>query len=243
MDASLALRHELGPWGLTLSADRGDALTASMTGRAARMRGQRDRAAVRDVGLALDRRFGSLDTALGLTWMEEDETLLGASFHDAFGLGGADTLFVDARAGWSFAADWRLGGALRQGWTRARNAGTVAAGTKLVSRAWSLDLTRGNVLVRGDSFGFRLSQPMRVESGGLNLLLPVDYSYATLAPTYGTRTLSLSPRGRELTGELAWRGSLWNGAAAASLFYRQDPGHYAALPDDRGVAVSWSRAF
>jgi len=243
MDASLAVRHQLGPWGLTLSADRGDALTASMTGRAARMRGQRDRAAVRDFGLALDRRFGSLDTALGLTWMEEDETLLGARFHDAFGLAGADTLFVDARAGWSFAADWRLGGALRQGWTRARNAGMVAAGTELVSRAWSLDLTRGNVLARGDSFGFRLSQPMRVESGGLNLALPVDYSYETLSPTYGTRSISLSPQGRELTGELAWRGSLWSGGAAASLFYRKDPGHYAGLPDDRGVAVSWSRAF
>jgi hypothetical protein len=242
-DASLALRHQVGPWGLTLSADSGDALTASVMRRAAEMRGQRDRAGVRDFGVALDRRFGGLDASLGLTWMQEDETLLGAKFHDAFGLAGADTIFVDARAGWSFASDWRVGGALRQGWTRARDAGMVAGGSELVSRAWSLDLTRANVLGRGDSFGLRLSQPMRVESGGLNLSLPVDYSYATLAPTYGIRSLSLTPQGRELTGELAWRGMLWNGAASASLFYRKDPGHYASLPDDRGVAVSWSKAF
>jgi hypothetical protein len=242
-DASFALRHQVGPWGLTFSADSGDALTASVMRRAAEMRGQRDRAAVRDFGIALDRRFGPLDASLGLTWMQEDETLLGAKFHDAFGLRGADTLFADARAGWSFAADWRLGGALRQGWTRARDAGMVAAGSQLVSRAWSLDLTRANVLGRGDSLGFRLSQPMRVESGGLNLSLPVDYSYETLAPVYGIRSLSLSPQGRELTGELAWRGLLWNGAASASLFYRKDPGHFASLPDDRGVAVSWSKAF
>ena len=242
-DASLALRHQAGPWGLTLSADSGDALTASVMRRAAEMRGERDRAGVRDFGLAVDRRFGNLEASLGLTWMQEDETLLGAKFHDAFGLAGADTLFIDARAGWSFAADWRLGGALRQGWTRSRDAGMVGAGSELVSRAWSLDLTRGNVLAREDSFGLRLSQPMRVESGGLNLSLPVDYSYETLTPTYGIRSLSLTPQGRELTGELAWRGTLWNGAASASLFYRKDPGHYAGLPDDRGVAVSWSKAF
>jgi hypothetical protein len=240
---SFALRQRVGPWGLTFSADSGDALTANIVRRAAEMRGQRDRAAVRDFGLALDRRFGNLDTALGLTWMQEDETLLGAKFHDAFGLAGADTLFLDANAGWSFAADWRLGGSLRQGWTRARNGGMVAGGSQLVSRAWSFDLTRANVLAPGDSFGLRLSQPMRVESGGLNLSLPVDYSYATLAPTYGIRSLSLSPKGRELTGELAWRGTLWNGAASASLFYRKDPGHYATLPDDSGVAVSWSSKF
>jgi hypothetical protein len=242
-DASLALRHQVGPWGLTLSADSGDALTGSIMRRAAEMRGERDRAAVRDFGVALDRRFGPLDASLALTWMQEDETLLGAKFHEAFGLRGADTLFADARAGWAFAADWRLGAAVRQGWTRALDAGMVAAGSHLVSRAWSLDLTRANVLGRGDSLGFRLSQPMRVEHGGLNLSLPVDYSYETLAPTYGVRTLSLAPQGRELTGELAWRGWLWDGAASASLFYRKDPGHYANLPDDRGVAVSWSKAF
>jgi len=242
-DASFALRHQVGPWGLTFSADSGDALTASIMRRAAEMRGERDRAGVRDFGVALDRRFGNLDASFGLTWMQEDETLLGAKFHDAFGIGGADTLFVDARARWSFAGDWRLGGAVRQGWTRARHAGMVGAGSELVSRAWSLDLTRGNVLARGDSFGLRLSQPMRVESGGLNLSLPVDYSYETLTPTYGIRSLSLAPRGRELTGELAWRGMLWSGGASASLFYRKDPGHYASLPDDRGVAVSWSKAF
>jgi hypothetical protein len=241
--ASFALRHQVGPWGLTFSADSGDALTASVMRRAAEMRGERDRAAVRDFGVAVDRRFGPLDASLGLTWMQEDETLLGAKFHEAFGLAGADTLFADLRAGWSFADDWRLGGALRQGWTRARDAGMVAPGSGLVSRAWSLDLTKADVLGRGDSLGFRLSQPMRVESGGLNLSLPVDYSYETLAPTYGIRSLSLSPQGRELTGELAWRGWLWDGAASASLFYRKDPGHYASLPDDQGVAVSWSKGF
>ena len=94
-----------------------------------------------------------------------------------------------------------------------------------------------------DSLALRLSQPLRIESGGLSLNLPVDYSYATLSPVMGLRRLSLSPHGRELDAELMWRGALWNGAASASLFWRKDPGHYATLPDDRGVAISWNRQF
>ncbi|WP_305098465.1 S8 family peptidase [Croceibacterium aestuarii] len=243
VDTALALRQQIGRWGLTVSADRGDALSASYVRLASEQRGQRYRGKVHDFGVSLDRRFGALDTAFGLTWMREDETLLGAKFHDAFGLSGAETLFFDAAAGWSFGENWRLGGALRQGWTRARVSGAIAGGSKLVSRAWSLDLTRAGVFASRDRLGLRFSQPMRVESGGLNLTLPVDYSYATLSPTYGIRSLSLSPQGRELTGELAWSGPFLRGHGSASLFYRRQPGHYVSLPDDKGVALSWSTDF
>lgn len=242
-DAALALRREIGPWGLTVSADRGDTWTGSVMHRAAQMRGQRDRGGVQNYSLALDRRFGNLSTALGLDWMREDTTLLGARFHPAFGLAGADTVFLDAEAGWRFAKRWRLGAAMRNGWTYARDGGSVAGGSRLISRAWSLDLTRAGVFGANDSLGLRLSQPLRVESGGLNLELPVGYSYETFSPTYGVRTLSLSPQGRETSAEIAWRGPLFSGSGSASLFYRKDPGHYASLPDDKGIALRWSTVF
>ena len=94
-----------------------------------------------------------------------------------------------------------------------------------------------------DALAFRISQPLRVESGSLNLTLPVSYSYATLRADYGVRSLALAPQGRELMAELAWRGPLLSGDAAMSLFYRRDPGHYEALPDDQGLAMRWSRRF
>jgi hypothetical protein len=242
-DASIALRRQIGRWGLTFSADSGKTWSAAYMHRAAEMRGQRDRSGISDFGLALDRRFGNLDTSLAFDWMREDTTLLGAEFHDAFGLAGADTLFIDAQAGWQFAQNWRLGGALRSGWTVAHGGGAIAHGSRLTSRAWSLDLARSGIFAKGDSLAFRVSQPLRVESGGLNLELPIDYSYATLLPTYGIRTLSLSPQGRELDAELAWSGRLFRGDAAASLFIRKDPGHYAGLPLDKGVALRWSTGF
>jgi hypothetical protein len=242
-DAAFAVRRQFGPWGLTLSADSGKTWSAAYMHRAAELRGQRDRSGISDFGFALDRRFGDLSASLGLDWMREDATMLGAEFHDAFGLAGADTLFVDARAGWQFAGNWRLGAALRNGWTYARGGGSVAGGSRLTSRAWSLDLARNGVFENDDSLALRVSQPLRVESGGLNLELPIDYSYATLSPTYGVRTLSLTPQGRELDAELAWNGRLLMGNAAASLFIRKDPGHYAGLPLDEGVALRWSTGF
>ena len=84
---------------------------------------------------------------------------------------------------------------------------------------------------------------MRVSSGGLNLSLPTAYDYETLRAANSISALSLAPRGREITGEIAWRGALFNGSASASLFYRRNPGHYAGLPGDKGAAVSWKRAF
>ena len=240
--ASFALRKSLGAWGLTASAERGETISGAAMRRQAEMAGRRIEEDFEAYGLALDRRFGPLEATLGLTWMSEENTLLGARFHDAFGLAGADTLFLDAHAGWNLAPGWRLGAALRQGRTSAREAGLIE-GSTLTSRAWSFDLERRGVFSAYDSLGLRLSRPLRVESGALNLRLPVGYDYGTLLAEYGTRSLALTPSGRELMGEIAWRGPLLAGQAAASVFYRRDPGHYEAVPDDKGVAVRWSRKF
>jgi hypothetical protein len=242
-DASFAVRRQFGRWGLTVSADSGKTWSATAVHRAAEMLGQHDRNPVSDLDMAVDHRFGNLQASLGLDVMHEDSTMLGAEFHRAFGLAGADTLFLDANLGWTFADRWRFGAAMRNGWTRARGGGLVASGSQLTSRAWALDLARSGVFASDDSLAFRVSQPLRVESGGLNLNLPIDYSYATLTATYGIRTLALSPTGRELDAELAWNGRLFTGEAAASLFVRKDPGHDASLPLDGGVALRWSREF
>lgn len=242
-DAAMALRKQFGEWGLTLSAEQGETFAAAPVQREQFVLRQRPRDAVRSFGLGMDRSFGDLDAAFGLELVQEERTMLGARFHDALGMQGAETLFADAEAGWNLADQWRLGLAMRGGITTARAAGTVAAGSQLYSSAWSLDLSRRGVFAAHDALGLRISQPLRVESGGLDLRLPVAFDYATLRPEYGLRSLSLTPQGREIMGELAWRGALFNGSAAASLYYRKDPGHYASLPDDKGAAFQWSRKF
>jgi len=243
-DAAIAIRQQFGSWGLSVSAETGSTVTAATVRRVAALRGQRLDEDMASFGLALDRRFGALDTALGMTWTAEDRTVLGARFHEGFGLAGSNNLFVDLDLGWRPSDRWRLGASWRQGFTSLRDAPLVANGSRLVSNGWSLDLERSGFLAGNDRIALRLSQPLRVTGGGLNLRLPSSYSYENLLPdAYAVQTLSLSPEGRELNGELAWRGRLWGGSAAASLFYRDQPGHYADAPSDAGMAVRWSREF
>jgi hypothetical protein len=239
-ETSVALRQQLGTWGVTMSADRGSAESGARS-QLAGSRLQRD--GVMGFGLSADRHFGALETALTASWLSEDRTVLGARLHDAFGARGADSLFLDASLTWPIAPGWRVGGAWREGFTYARAGGLVAGGSRLTSNAWSFDIERRGVFTDRDSVALRLSQPLRVSSGGLRLDLPVAYDYDTLSATNGISTLNLTPKGREITGELAWRGPLWRGAGALSLFYRRNPGHYVSLADDKGVALSWKTAF
>jgi hypothetical protein len=243
-DASFVLRRHFGRLGLSASAESGTVWRGdNLRGVEAMPSLSRDRLAYHGFTLAAERRFGPVEARIAASWLGEEASVLGAAFAPAFGMHGAETLFLDASAGVDFAADWRLGATWRQGHTHVRQAGLVAPGSTLTSGGWSFDISRFDTFTAGDSFGFRLSQPLRVSGGGIGLTLPVAYDYATLLPSYGTRVLSLAPSGREIDAELAWSGPLWGGRGGASVFYRRDPGHYASLPDDKGVALKWSREF
>ncbi len=242
-DVSLALRRKIGAWGLTLSAESGESYSGNVLNRADLTGEETAKAMVSSFGATVDRDWGALDASFGASLLSEDTTVLGARFHEALGAGGADTLFLDASIGWDVARNIRLGAALRQGHSQARGGGTIVDGSQFISRAWSVDLEKRGMFSRFDSIGLRVSQPLRVESGGLNLDLPVSYDYATESAQFGIRRLALTPQGREMMGEIAWRGPWLGGQAAASVYYRRDPGHYSSLPDDRGVAVRWSSDF
>ena len=152
----------------------------------------------RRVGLAADRQIGPVETRLGVNWLQEDSTVLGAYLAPQFGGHGADTVFLDGSAAIPVGGGWRLAGEMRRGFTRARLGGSLAGGSTLQTSAWSVDFSNHSLFAPGDSFGLRISQPLRVESGGLNLWLPVSYSYATEAAQYGIETLALgSERARD----------------------------------------------
>lgn len=242
-DASLAVRRQIGDWGLTLSAESGEAVLSQFRIDEGLQLRRGDRQPIRSVGFALDRQFGSLETAFNAAIMQEEGTVLGAFFHEAFGGAGADTIFLDANLAYSPAANWRIGGAFRQGFTRVNQAGFVTSSSGFQSQAWAFDVSRRNVIGVGDTLGFRLSQPLRVVNGGLTLNLPVAYDYSTESAILGDRFLALTPDGREIMGELAWSGEAFGGAASVSMFYRRQPGHIVAAPDDAGMALKWNVGF
>ncbi len=242
-DMALAVRRKIGKWGFTLSAENGAVWLDEGRAALGRIDPFDERYGLTRFGLSADRRWGNLETSVGLNWLSEDGTILGAKFTDALGAAGSDTVFFDARSAYAIGQNIRIGAGFRQGFTRAQRQGLVGQKSDFTSRAWSFDVTKYGLFQQHDSLGFRVSQPLRVESGGLNLDVPVSFDFATETASFATRRLSLSPEGREVTGELAWTGYLLGGQTSASAFYRREPGHIKDLGDDIGVAVRWNKQF
>ncbi len=194
------------------------------------------------IGAAWDGRFGAARAALGGSWLRESDSLLGARLGPVFGSGGATSLVGDASIGIELADGWNLSGAWRQMWTLPDRGGLVAGGT-LWSSAFSLDVARTALLRPGDRAALRFAQPMRVARGGIDLMLPVAHDYASGRTDFGRRSYNLAPTGRELVVETSYAVPLFGGDLVANSWWRKDPGHIAALPDDRGAALRFTMGF
>ena len=240
---SVGVRRDLGAFGVTLTANRGEALTGAVREASDFIADRREGFGFTRLGVAADRSFGALDLTLGARWLREDRTVLGAYLHDSFGAQGADSVFVDGTAALDLGEGWRLGGEGRLGLTRAVAAGRIAEGSQWRSLSFALDASKRGIVQEADRLGFRLSSPLRVTHGGLLIDLPVSYDYTTQSAGFALRRLSLAPDGRELMGEVSWNGRAFDGLLAASLFYRSEPGHRRLAPDDGGFILRWSRGF
>lgn len=196
----------------------------------------------RRVGAAWDGRFGPVRAALGASWLRESDSLLGAHLGPMFGAGGATSLVGDANVIVDMRDDWQIAASWRQMWTRPDSRGLIAGGT-LRSTAFSFDVARANLVQAGDRAALRFAQPLRVARGGIDLILPVAHDYATGRTDFGRRTYNLAPTGRELVVEASYALSLFGGDLVANTWWRRDPGHIAAMPDDRGAALRFTLGF
>lgn len=243
VSAASAMRQQIGRWGLTTAVENGEVLARNGDALPA-LRYAWQRSGYSSAAVTLDRRFGNLTTALTATRLHEADTVLGARFGAGLGGGRATSYFVDAAARWNMGAGWSLGGNWRQGWTVADVRDGLAGTGRLSTNAFSADIGKDGVFGRGDTFGLRFAQPLRVEHGGLNLALPVDYDYGTGAVTgWSTERLNLAPTGRELDVEARYAFLLFGGALQTNLYWRRDPGNYAAIGNDAGAALRWSTGF
>lgn len=240
---AMAVRQTLGKWGVTVSTENGAALSRDAEAMAA-VRDHYLRFGYLKAGLAIDRRFGRLTTALSGTRLMESGTLLGARFGDGLGGTRATSWFVDVAARIELGARWSLGGSLRRGWTFADLRSGVDGRGTIHTDAYSADIAKDGLFDARDSFGLRIAQPLRVTRGGIALRLPTDYDYGTGAVTaWTTQTLNLAPTGHEIDVEGRYALPFLWGDLQTNMFYRRDPGNFAALPDDVGATLRWSAAF
>lgn len=244
VDASVAVRHQFGGFGLTVAGESGDVLTRGEALLPA-LRGRYDRYGYDRVMVGIDRRFGPVSANLLATRLVEHDTMLGAHFSGALGAARATSHFVDLAIDAELGGGWALGLATRQGWTTARLRGGLEGAGALRTTAWSFDVSRDDWLTAGDRWGVRVAQPLRVAAGGgIDLRLPTNFDYDTMAvDAWTVQRLNLSPTGRAIDWEMRYARPIGAGWMSTHLFYRRDPGNFADLPDDRGAAVRFSTNF
>jgi hypothetical protein len=117
--ASMGLRHDLGPVGLTVTAERGEVYQEGLE------RARRVAQPGYSIGsVTFDRRFGPATLAVGATRLQERETILGGRLASSFGAGGATSWFADASANVDLGGGWGAYASYRRGATALPAAGS-----------------------------------------------------------------------------------------------------------------------
>jgi Subtilase family len=234
--ASLGVRQSVGGFGLTATSERGQVYRPGFD-RVLRQDGY-------TIGsFSLDRRLGPASLTLGASRLREERTVLGGRLSGTLTAAGATSWFADATASVALGRGWSAFATYRRGWTSLAGTGGLARGGRLASDAWALDLAKRDALLSGDRFALRVTQPLRVRSGGLDLSVPVSYDYATLAAGYESRFFNLTPSGREIDVEAAYALPVLGGALSGNVFARRQPGHIAAMDSDLGAAIRFTLGF
>jgi hypothetical protein len=225
---SMALRRNLGPIGMTLSGESGEVwqdVATRATGSSYRM-----------TSVSVDRNFGKTWLSAGLSKLDEKETVLGGRLGEAYGGGGSNSLFLDVEARRQLGGNWLASLSAQRGWTE-------FTGGSFQSAAYAFDLQKWGLLRDNDRFGLRISQPLRIEKGGLGLMLPTSYSYDTESATKSWSTLSFTPSGREVDAEVSYSMPVAGGWLGGNMFARRQPGHIQSADMDVGGAVRFTLGF
>lgn len=214
--------------------------TAAM-GASAEDSGQRNMLTMAEVG------FGDEDRAITLTTgaMIEQDRLLGLQGAGAFALGqGTTTWFSGISGRWQVAPKTEVMASFYGGVSNGRTASdSLVRGIESVtSTTWRVGLAQSDVAQEGDRFRLNVAQPLRAESGAMNLSLPQyrlqDGTIIRQDARYG-----LAPSGREIDFEAGYSFAVDDASKVDfAAMYRRDAGHVAGKDEAIGV-TRFSRGF
>ena len=187
---------------------------------------RRDVGAGEAMGVLTEYWFGRFGLAVQAGWLAEAEAAMGGRPSGAFGEIAADSVMAGLSAHRSMGAGWTLLASVHAGMSDAgmRRHGMVRDSSTLWTGSFALGLVSASVDPAGGQLGVRLSQPLRVESGHVQLRWVTGRTPAGRV-TVEEAALDLEPHGRQLDLELTYSRPLAGGRVILAGIVTRDVGH------------------
>ena len=202
---------------------------------------RRDTDAGEAAGALMEYRFGRSGLAVQAGWLAEAKAAVGGRPSGAFGEIAADSVIAGLSAHRSVGAGWTLLASAHAGTSHAkmREHGMVRDPSVLWTGSFALGLVGGDRT--GGQLGFRLSQPLRVESGHAQFRW-VSGRTPDGRVTVDEAALDLEPSGRQLDMELAYSRPWAGGRAHLAGIVTRDARHVRG-EHETALLMRYSQSF
>lgn len=189
-----------------------------------------------------------ISAELGL--LRESERLLGAGAAGVYGQLAGNTWFTRVIAEQKLRGGLRLVAVAQGGYTSVEaNHGLLRGGRHVLSSAYSAGIHWEEALGNAKRFWVMVSQPLRNESGALELDYPAGRTRAG-AVVRESAWLGAEPSGRQLDVTLGFETTLLKHASRApawrirvEIWHSQKPGHRASARPENALFLALSRSF
>ena len=170
----------------------------------------------------------------------ESSAMLGSSFRGAYGrLDDTLTYFSGINTSFNF-LNFRLMGSYFYGMTKPDlgQEGIIKDVSALTSSSFNLTLYKEGFFNKQDSFGFSLSQPLRLESGEIDFSLPYRRT-VTKEVLFNDFSASLDSSGRQVDMEFIYSTPIRNGYLRSRIGLSKDQGNISRSKLQPFFETSW----
>jgi subtilisin family serine protease len=176
----------------------------------------------------------------------EDGYVLGSKGEGAFAFGsGTTTMYSGIGASFQLNADTTLRGTAYVGYTNPSlsDNSLITDMSSMITTAFAAAIERKNLNQEGDVLTLGISQPLRVESGSMQINLPYARDASSNAVYSNNLTQDVGAEGREIDVEASYAFPLdTQSAISIGSLYRHNAGHQLGVTDLLGV-VRYTKKF